>query len=52
MYTSQEPEILRYYVKSRMAGFDGRFLRTNNIQRHISPLLRIVCGEKKTNKSL
>ena len=33
-----------------MAVFDGRFLRTHNIQRQVSPLLRIVRGEKNEQK--
>ena len=32
-----------------MAVFDGRFLRTHNIQRQVSPLLRIV--RKKRTKT-
>ena len=34
-----------------MVVFDGRFLRTHNIQRQVSPLLRIVCGEKTRTKA-
>ena len=47
MYTSQEPTNITIYVKSRLAVFDGRFLRTHNIQRQVSPLLWIVRGCKK-----
>ena len=42
MYTSQETKNITIYVKSRLAVFDGRFLRTHNIQRQVSPLLWIV----------
>ena len=44
---------MRMYVKSRLAVFDGRFLRTHNIQlQQVSALFRIVRGENTPNKSL
>ena len=50
MHTVNNQEYNDIYVKSRLAVFDGPFLRTHNIQQQVSPLLRTVRGEKNEPK--